>query len=61
MLPSVALRGTIRDTMGYWEQRLAALSDVTKPTSATACKETRSINPTASCEMERNASSPTAR
>jgi hypothetical protein len=52
----VALQGTIRATMDYWERRLAALSDVTKPTSTTACKEIRSINLTAICEMERNAS-----
>ena len=56
-LRSVALQDTIRDTMGYWERRLAALSDVTKPTSATVCKETRSINLIAICEMARNASS----
>jgi hypothetical protein len=44
-------------TMGYWERRLVALSDVTKPTSATACKKTTSIKPTTICELERNASS----
>jgi len=47
----------MRDTMGYWERRLAALSDVTKPISATACKETRLINLIAICEMARNVSS----
>ena len=56
-LPSVALQGIIRGTMVYWERRPAALSDVTKPTSATACKEIRSFNLTAICEMERSASS----
>jgi hypothetical protein len=44
-------------TMGYWERRPVALSDVTKPTSVTACKETSSISLTAICEMERSASS----
>ena len=56
-LSSVELPGIIRDTMGYWERRLAALSDVTKQTSTIAWKETRSINLTAICEMERSASS----
>ena len=51
------LRGIILGTMGYWERRLAALSDVTKQTSTTAWKETRSINLTATCEMVRSASS----
>ena len=56
-LPSGELQGIMRGTMGYWERRLAALSDVTKQTSTTAWKETRSINLTAICEMERSASS----
>lgn len=46
--------------MGYWERRLAALSDVTKPTNAIACQETSSINLIAICGMERNAFSVTA-
>ena len=44
-------------TMVYWERLRAALSDVTKPTSATACKETKSFNLTTICGMERSASS----
>ena len=56
-LPSVASQGIIRGTMVYWERRLAALSDVTKQISVTACKKTRSINMTAICEMARSASS----
>ena len=56
-LPLVGLQGIIRDTMGYWERRLAALSDVTKQTSAIACKKNRRIDLTAICEMTRNASS----
>ena len=56
-LRSVGLQGTIRATMVYWERRRAALSDVTKPTSATACKETKSFNLTTICGMERSASS----
>jgi hypothetical protein len=43
--------------MGYWARLLAALLDVTKPTSGTTSKETRSINLTGICEMESNASS----
>lgn len=54
---AVGGQGIIRGTMGYWERRLAALSDVTKQTSTTAWEETRSINLTAICEMERSASS----
>jgi hypothetical protein len=54
------LQGIIRGTTGYWERRLAALSDVTRQTSATACKKTRSINLTAIYEMARSASSATA-
>jgi hypothetical protein len=54
---SVALQVTIPGTMDYWERRLAAPSDVTKPTSAIACKETRWINLTGICEIEKNASS----
>ena len=46
---------------GYWEQRLAALSDVTKPTNVTACKETSPINLIVICGMERNAFSASAR
>jgi hypothetical protein len=37
----VGLRGIIQGTTGYWERRLAALSDVTKQTNATACKKIR--------------------
>jgi hypothetical protein len=50
-LRPVGLQGTIRGTMVYWERRQAALSDVTKPTSTTACKEIRSFNLTAICEI----------
>ena len=51
------LQGIILGTMGYWERLLAALSDVTKPTSVTACKGSRAFNLTAICEMVRSASS----
>jgi hypothetical protein len=56
-LSSVELQGIILGTMGYWERLLAALSDVTKQTSTIEWKETRSINLTAICEVERSASS----
>jgi hypothetical protein len=47
----VGLRGIIQGTTGYWERRLAALSDVTKQTNATACKKIRLINLTAIREV----------
>jgi hypothetical protein len=56
-LPSVVLQAIILDTMAFWERRLAVLSDATKQISATECKETRPINLTAICEMEKSASS----
>jgi hypothetical protein len=46
--------------MGYWERRRAALSDVTKPPNATACKGTKTINLITICGMEKNACSGSA-
>jgi hypothetical protein len=60
VLPSGASRAILLDTMEFWELRLAALSDVTKQTSATGCKKTIPINLTANSEMERSASSANA-
>jgi hypothetical protein len=41
----VGLLGIIRGTMGYWERRLAALSDAMKQTNATACKKNQVDQP----------------
>jgi hypothetical protein len=59
-LPSVAWRAIMLGTMEFWARQLAALSDVTKQTSAIEYKQIIPIKLTTNSAKERSASSAAA-